>query len=84
MPKSKFNDIFNSLSSKYKLINKKIPFVGDKEAKFIDGNTEITLNAPHMSFNMDLYYIDKDLWKIYKQIQQKEETEKRKKETSQL
>ncbi len=84
MPKSKFNDIFVSLKSKYKLINKKVPFVGNKEAKFQSGNTEITLNAPHMGFDMNLNYINKDLWKAYKQKEQKEQILKKKKETSKL
>jgi hypothetical protein len=82
--KSRFDDIFNLLNSKYKLLNKRIPFVGNKEAKFINGNTEIILYAPHMSFDMKLYYIDKDLWKIYKQTQQKEQIQKEKREASQL
>jgi hypothetical protein len=84
LPKNKFNSIYESLNSKYKLLKKEIPFVGDKEAKFLDGNTEVTLNAPHMSFDMDLHYINKDLWKVYKKIQQKEQEEKSKKESSQL
>ena len=63
LPKNKFNYIFNSLSNKYKLVSKNIPFVGNKNVKLIDGDTEITLDAPHMGFKMSMDYISKDLLK---------------------
>jgi len=84
MPKSKFYNIFNSLDSKYKLLNQKTPRLGDKNAKFISGNTEISISAAHVGFSMDLEYIDKSLWETYNQIQQKEKEEKKNKERSQL
>lgn len=84
MPKKKFNNIFSSLNSKYKLENKKIPFVGNKSAKFIDGNTEVMLNAPHMGFTMDLHYVSKNLWKTYNKTKTKEQKQKKQKESSQL
>lgn len=84
LPKEKFKYLFGSLKSKYKLLNSNMPFVGDSSAKFVDGNTEITLNAPHMSFVMDMNYIDKNLMKRFKQQSSNEQQSKKKKEAAQL
>jgi len=56
----KFDFVNASLSSKYKLIRQKKPFVGDKYADYRNGDDIITLNSPHMSFDMELTYIQKD------------------------
>lgn len=82
--KDKFDYLFGTLKKKYKLVNSSIPFVGNKYAKFIDGNTEITLNAPHMSFEMDMNYVDKNLMKKFKQQTANEQQQKKNKEASQL
>lgn len=84
LPKSKFNSLFDSLKGKYKLVSSSIPFVGDASAKFVDGNTDITLEAPHLGFDMQMSYVHKDLWKAYKEQSNEEEQQKKKKETSQL
>ncbi len=84
LPKTKFDYIFKSLESKYKIINKEIPFVGDKSAKFIDDTTNIAVSAPHMSFSMSLEYINQDFYKSFKKILNQNEEEKKKKERSQL
>ena len=84
LPKSKFDSLLSGLSNKYQLVSKQIPFVGNKSAKFVDGNAEITIDAPHLSFQMEMNYINKDLWKAYKAQSNKEQKEKRKSEQSQL
>ncbi len=84
LPKSKFDGLLSALSNKYKLVSKQIPFVGNKSAKLVDGNTEITLDAPHLSFQMEMNYINKDLWKAYKSQSNKEREQKKKSEQSQL
>ena len=84
MPKSKFDSLLSALSNKYQLVSKQIPFVGNKSAKLVDGNTEITLNAPHLSFQMEMNYINKDFWKAYKAQSNKEREQKKKSEQSQL
>jgi len=83
-PNSKFDSLLDGLSGKYKLISKQIPFVGNRSAKFIDGNTEITLIAPHMSFDMEMNYINKNLISSYKVQSNEEQQQKRKGERSQL
>lgn len=84
LPKEKFNYLFTTMKSKYKLLNSNIPFVGDTSAKFVNGNTEVTLNAPHMSFQMDMAYIDKTLVKKFKQQSSNDEQKKKSKEAAQL
>lgn len=84
LPKDKFDYLFKTLKGKYRLVNSNIPFVGDKTAKFLDGNTEVTLDAPHLSFTMEMNYIHKELMKTYKDQSSKEQQKKKQKEASQL
>lgn len=82
--KEKFQYLFGQMNNKYKVVSSNIPFVGDMSAKFINGNTEIQLNAPHMSFDMELNYIDKNLLKAAKQKTANDVQRKSKQEASQL
>jgi len=84
LPKSKFDYLKSSLSNKYKLVSQKIPFVGNKSAKYRDGNTEIDLNAPHMSFEMTMNYIHKDLLRAFNNQSENEQRAKKQKESSML
>ncbi len=84
LPNERFDYVLNGLASKYKLVSKQIPFVGDKSAKFVDGNTEISLTAPHMSFEMGMNYINKDLLKAYKSQAATDARQKQRREESQL
>ncbi|MDD2782342.1 hypothetical protein [Sulfuricurvum sp.] len=83
-PKGKFQYLFGQMKSKYKLVTSNIPYVGDTSAKLTNGNTEIQLNAPHMSFEMELNYVDKNLLKIAKQKSSNDAQQKSKHEASQL
>lgn len=84
LPKSKFNYLLDSLKGKYKIVNSNIPFVGDKSANFVNGGTEISLNAPHLSFEMDMNYVHKDLQRAYNEQINKDQQQKKKQEASQL
>jgi hypothetical protein len=84
LPKDKFEYLYESMGKKYKLVSKEIPFVGNKSAKFINGNTEITLDAPHLSFEMKMNYISKDLQKAFEAQRATENANKKSKESSQL
>lgn len=83
-PKNKFDQLLPSLNEKYKLISKDIPFVGNKRAKFSDGNTEIALNSEHLSFNTTLDYISYDLLKAFNDASKQENENKKKSESSKL
>ena len=76
-PKYKFNELFNTLSSKYTLLYKEIPFVGNKYAKFQYGDTIIQLDAPHLSFNLTLAYTLNSFLKEYYKAREKEEKQKK-------
>jgi hypothetical protein len=60
-----FQPTFDSLRKKYRVVDKRIPFVGDAYAKFVQGATTIILNAPHLSFEMTLEYVSEPLLKTY-------------------
>jgi hypothetical protein len=77
-PKNKWGEIYNALRRKYKLVDSKIPFVGDKYAEFVDGNTVIVLNAPHLSFTMSLIYARKEFIETMRRVEEQEEKEKQK------
>jgi len=83
-PKHKFGYLMKSLSKKYQLINKKIPFVGNKSAKFHDGKTEIILDAPHLSFEMSMIYTTDVFTKRMDVINNEEEQQRKQQESSQL
>lgn len=82
--KSKFNYVYQLMKSKYKVVTSRIPFVGDSYAKFVAGDTEIILDAPHLSFTMSLGYIHKGFVKAFQEAVRKETQEKIRKERSQL
>lgn len=84
LPKSKFDYLNQTLSGKYKRTSQNIPFVGDKSSTYRDGETEITLNAPHMSFTMSMNYIRDDLKRTFNQQSEAEKRQKHKNEASQL
>ena len=82
--KAKFDDLFNGLSNKYTLISKRIPFVGSKSARFVDGDTEITLSAPHLGFKMQMNYINMEFQKQVEAQSDEEQQRKKSREMDQL
>lgn len=56
MAKNGFERVYQNLASKYRLVHKDIPFVGDKYARFQQGDIVIGLEASHMSFEMTVLY----------------------------
>ncbi len=61
LPNSQFKSLHESLAKKYKVVKQEIPFVGDSFAEYFNGSTIIVLSAPHLSFEMLLYYIPEDM-----------------------
>lgn len=76
--KDKFNELNGQLKKKYKKVIKSvIPFVGNKLVKYKDGNSVVELNAPHLSFEMELSYLSDSFIKtINAQIQKNENAKK--------
>ncbi|TDF82392.1 hypothetical protein [Pseudomonas sp. H9] len=83
-PKEKFDYLNQALAKKYKLVDKQIPFVGNKSATYSDGNAKIILEAPHMSFQMNMTYLTKTFDKAIADGQRKAKNQQRDKEASQL
>ncbi|MEZ9320263.1 hypothetical protein AB4371_15250 [Vibrio sp. 10N.261.51.A3] len=84
LPKNKFDYLNGALAKKYQLVNQKIPFVGNKSATYKDGETEITLEAPHMSFQLSMNYIHSDLLRAFNTQTESEKKDKEQQESSML
>ena len=84
LPKQRFNALFDMLADKYELVASELPFVGNQYAKFIDGNTEIILDAPHLSFSMELNYIQRSLREAADRQRAEDAAQKRAEEASRL
>ena len=82
--KSRFDSLLKNLSSKYKVVKKNVPFVGDSYVSFRDGDWDIFLDAPHLSFSLDLLYIEKNLYQKARSIYQDDKAKKSRNEASQL
>ncbi len=84
LDKNRYSDMLSSLKQKYSVINEVTPFVGSKKAKLKDGNVLILTEAPHMSFDMTISYLCKDLFEKYNNLSQSEIESQREKEASLL
>lgn len=58
--KEYFKSVKATMDKKYKLVDENIPYVGDAlaEWKSANDNIVIRLDSPHLSFDMQLIYID--------------------------
>ncbi|MGX2951480.1 hypothetical protein ACWIYZ_11340 [Ursidibacter arcticus] len=85
MKHQKFEYLYSILASKYKLIKKQKPFVGDRYAKFKDGNVEILLDAPHLGgFKINLEYLTNDFLNTFKKKSTENRNSKKKEDESLL
>ena len=84
LDKNRFDFVFRSLKAKYKLVHAIRPFVGDQYALFTTPDTTIEVVAPHMSFDMEVRYLQPDFLKAYNLQSQAEEAAKRRREGAQF
>lgn len=82
MDKERFDSVFQALSGKYKVSFKQRPFVGDQFARFKTQDAVIELDAPHLSFEMDVRYIRNDLMQKYNAQSAAESEAKQKREAA--
>ncbi len=80
--KNRFQDISNHLKEKYRLFDERNPFVGDRYLKFTSQNNIIEINAPHLSFQMEVTYLTKDLKIKFNRKSEQEKKEKKANEKS--
>ncbi|MEY2891111.1 MAG: hypothetical protein RJA98_1019 [Pseudomonadota bacterium] len=79
-----FKKVVKQLSSKYKLVRKAEPFVGDAYAEFNQGQSVIQLDAPHLGFEMTLNYLQVDFLRMYKAQSSKAQADKQRRQSNQL
>jgi hypothetical protein len=58
--------------------------VGDKYAKYTQGNSSVELDAPHMSFDMTITYATNQLLQSYKTTSNSENNAKQKQQQNSL
>lgn len=84
LPKDSFPKTLSALSSKYKLLDKQVPFVGNASAKLQQGDSVIEINAPHLSFEMTVSYMTKGLKQAFTQQASNERAAKEKRQADQF
>jgi hypothetical protein len=82
--KHRFDAVTGHLDGKYRSVRRQIPFVGDKSVSYRDDDVTIEAEAPHLSFEMTLSYINDELMRQFKSQSAAEEQQKRKREGSKL
>lgn len=80
LPKESFKPTLKALSAKYKLVSSEVPFVGNASAKLKQGDSVIELNAPHMSFTMEVLYLTNGLKQAFQQQSSNERAVKEKRQ----
>lgn len=65
MDKHRFDAMNGIVAGKYKLVEKDVPFVGNKRARYTADDAAIILDAPHMSFVMEVTYVQHDLYRAF-------------------
>lgn len=78
MDKDSFDDVYQAVSLKYTLQREQRPFVGDRFARFATGDGIVELDAPHLSFELSVRYLRRDLDEEYQRRSRAEVEEKRK------
>lgn len=77
MQNHRFDEIFDVLAGKYKMIKKERPFVGNNFAKFSAPDSIIELDAPHLSFEMQVRYMSSSFSKAWRDGLQSQRQQKR-------
>lgn len=84
MQKHTFDKVYQAISSKHKVAQLVKPFVGNRYARFNTSDAVIEINSPHLSFEMDVLYVSKDLHNYFEKRSKAEREAKRKQEASQF
>lgn len=80
MDRNGFDRVYQNLAGKYQLVHKDIPFVGNKFARFQQGDIVIELEAPHLDFTMLVSYATAGFKKQIEQGSHQEAAQKQKRE----
>jgi hypothetical protein len=80
MEKSRFASVYQFIGQKYKVSSERRPFVGDQYARFKSSDATIEIDAPHLSFKMEVRYLRNDLLQRFNADSAKEKAAKKKSE----
>jgi len=84
MDQARFDSVLNRLKAKYHVVTSDAPPVGNKVVRFHEGTTTIELSALHMSFEMNVRYVNDSLLAKFEADEKKAAAEKEKREASQF
>lgn len=76
--KERLKEVAAALRKKYQPVRENFPFVGDAWATYRQGNSLVKINAPHLSFSMEVIYLTKRLDDGFNRGSAAEEAQRRK------
>lgn len=79
-----FDPLYRQLASKYRVVQKQIPFVGNKFVRFEQGDVLIELISPHLGWDINLIYKTREFDQAARTQQQKDQKQKSDNERQQL
>lgn len=77
MDKSRVKDVMAAMRGKYKTEREVVPFVGDTYGRYRKGSSIALVEAPHLSFTMEVIYATDKFYAAYRNASE-EETRQRK------
>lgn len=82
MDKGRFGDVRGFLKAKYETVREVVPFVGNAYARYRSGDSIAEIDAPHLSFSMEVRYLSNALLKHYQAASAEEENRRKKAESA--
>ena len=78
--KHHLQEVAAALRKKYKVVRENFPFVGDASATYRQGDSVVKLNAPHLSFSMEVLYLSNRLNAAFNKGSAAEEAERQRRQ----
>jgi hypothetical protein len=80
LDKGRLREVTAALRQKYKTVRENIPFVGDATALYRQGDSIVRIEAPHLSFSMEVLYLTDRLHEAFNKGSAAEEAERRRRQ----
>lgn len=77
LDKGRLKEVAAALRKKYTPVRENFPFVGDASATYRKGDSVVILEAPHLSFSMEVLYLTKRLHASFNERSSAEEAARR-------
>jgi hypothetical protein len=77
LDKDRLKEVTAALGKKYKKVRENIPFVSDALALYRQGDSIVRVEAPHLSFVMQVLYLSNRLQEAFEKGSRAEEAERR-------